>query len=150
MSASAELQAYLHEHIPLSRAMGVHVLEAGPERVRLRAPLEPNLNHRRTAFGGSIASLATLAGWGWLRVRLAEHEPPVRLVVQKSTIDYLDGIDAEFEAVCPAPPAEAWSRFERMLASRGRARLELAVEVLVHGRVAARLQGTYAAAVAKD
>lgn len=145
MSAATELQAYLHEHIPLSRAMGVEVVEASVDRVRLRAPLAPNLNHRRTAFGGSIASLATLAGWGWLHARLAGRTPPARLVVQKSAIEYLDAIDADFEATCAAPAAEHWARFEKMLALRGRARLELAVEVVVHGRVAATLAGTYVA-----
>ena len=56
-----ELEAYLHDRIPLSRAMAIAVVEAGPERVRLAAPLAPNINHRDTVFGGSAASLAMAA-----------------------------------------------------------------------------------------
>jgi thioesterase domain-containing protein len=148
VSPEAALEVYLHAHIPLSRAMGVRVVEASAARVRLAAPLAPNLNHRRTAFGGSIASLATLAGWGWLHVQLAHHRPPVRLVVQKSALEYLEAIDDDFEAVCEAPAAEQRERFERMLAQKGRSRLELAVAVLAHGRTCATLAGTFAAAVA--
>lgn len=150
MTSAAALEAFLHENIPLSRAMGVHVLEATAGRVRLGAPLAPNLNHRQTAFGGSIASLATLAGWGWLHAQLAGRTPAVRLVVQKSLLEYLDAIDDDFEAVCDAPAGDSWARFERTLAQRGRARLELAVEVRVRGRVAATLAGTYVGVLAAE
>jgi len=41
-----ELERYLHEHIPLSRAMQVSVVSVQPESVVLSAPLAPNINHR--------------------------------------------------------------------------------------------------------
>lgn len=59
----AELEADLHGNIPLTQAMQVRVLEIGPDSVRLGAPLSANINHHRTAFGGSLATLATLAAW---------------------------------------------------------------------------------------
>ncbi len=55
----SELQTYLHTHIPLSKAMEVEVVQATPDIIELRAPLAPNINHRGTAFGGSISTLAT-------------------------------------------------------------------------------------------
>ena len=57
------LQEYLHGRIPISAAMGVRVLAASPESVVLSAPIEPNVNHRETVFGGSAAAVATLAAW---------------------------------------------------------------------------------------
>jgi thioesterase domain-containing protein len=65
-----ELAQYLHEHIPLSRAMGVEVVEATWDGVSLRAPLAPNINHRETVFGGSASAVAILAAWALLYVRL--------------------------------------------------------------------------------
>jgi len=47
----AELESYLHEHIPLSKAMAVSVAEASVDSVTVSAPLEPNINHRATVFG---------------------------------------------------------------------------------------------------
>jgi thioesterase domain-containing protein len=142
---AADLERYLHDHIPLSRALGVHVVHLGPELVRLSAPLAPNVNHRRTAFGGSVASLAILAGWSWLLARLADRSPVPRLVIQEETVEYLAPIDAEFEALCPAPAETAWRRFVRALDERGRGRLELTTEVRSEGRVAARFRGLYVA-----
>ena len=84
MTDADRLTAYLHEHIPLTAAMGVRVLEARPERVRLRAPLGPNLNHRATAFGGSLSGLGILAGWCVMHVRLRPELPEARLVIARS------------------------------------------------------------------
>jgi thioesterase domain-containing protein len=142
---AADLERYLHDYIPLSRALGVHVVHLGPELVRLSAPLAPNVNHRRTAFGGSVASLAILAGWSWLRARLEDRSPVPRLVIQEETVEYLAPIDAEFEALCPAPAETAWRRFARALDERGRGRLELTTEVQSEGRVAAKFRGLYVA-----
>ena len=142
---AAELERYLHEQIPLSRALAVRVEHAGPELVRLSAPLAPNLNHRGTAFGGSVASLAILAGWSWLLTRVVDRRPMPRLVIQEQIVEYLAPIDAAFEASCPAPAEAAWCRFLRSLDERGRGRLELAAEVTSEGRVAARFRGLYVA-----
>jgi thioesterase domain-containing protein len=56
-----ELAHYLHEHIPLSHAMGVEVVEADWHSVTLRAPLAPNINHRETVFGGSASAVGIVA-----------------------------------------------------------------------------------------
>jgi hypothetical protein len=43
-----EIKTYLYEHIPLSKAMEVDVVDASVDKVVLRAPLAPNINHRAT------------------------------------------------------------------------------------------------------
>ena len=59
----AALETYLHDHIPLSRAMAVRVVTSAPGHVELAAPLEPNINVHGTAFGGSVSTLGVLAAW---------------------------------------------------------------------------------------
>jgi thioesterase domain-containing protein len=148
VSDAAGLERYLHEHIPLSRALGVRVEHLGPELARLSVPLGPNLNHRLTAFGGSVASLAILAAWGWLLARLADRLPRPTLVIQRQTVEYLSPISAAFEASCPAPAHDAWAHFLRALDARGRGRIELAAEITSAGQVAARFSGSYVAVAA--
>ena len=56
----------LHEHlrlIPQVLAMQVQLAGERDGRLCLRAPLGPNVNDKGTAFGGSLVSLMTLAGW---------------------------------------------------------------------------------------
>src|SRR6185437_9570573 len=55
MSASERLERYMHAHIPLVAQMQVKVASADAAGLRLTAPLAPNINHERTAFGGSLA-----------------------------------------------------------------------------------------------
>ena len=52
----AEVEDYLHQHIPLSLYMEVKVKQADEYGVTLQAPLEPNINHRSTVFGGSVSA----------------------------------------------------------------------------------------------
>ena len=64
----SELQTYLHQHIPLSQAMQVTVVEASLQQVVLTVPLAPNINHRETVFGGSASAVANLAAWSMLHL----------------------------------------------------------------------------------
>ncbi|MEO6245475.1 MAG: YiiD C-terminal domain-containing protein, partial [Opitutaceae bacterium] len=58
------LELFLHEMIPLAKAMGVGVEVSDARALTLTAPKEQNKNSLNTAFGGSLVSLATLAGYG--------------------------------------------------------------------------------------
>ena len=144
MSAS-ELEAYLHEHIPLTAAMAVRVLQCDEAGITLAAPLPPNSNHRGTVFGGSLASLATLAAWAVVHTGLCRASITARVVVQSSQIEYLLPATGEFVATCVAPSARDWERFLAMDTRKGRGRLALSVDVTSEGVVAAQLQGSFVA-----
>lgn len=141
----AELEAYLHEHIPISRAMQVAVVELAPGSVTLGAPLAPNINHRETVFGGSAAAVAILAAWSLLHVRLASAGISSRLVIQRNTMSYDLPIAGAFTARADMPEEPAWASFTRTLERKGRARVTVA-SVLEHdGRPVGRFEGAFVA-----
>lgn len=142
---SDDLAAYLHANIPLSVAMGVAVLEASPERVRLAAPLAPNINHRRTVFGGSAASLATLAAWGLLHLRLAALGFDGRLVIRRSAMNFEQPIGGDFEASAELPSPERWQRFVRAVARARPARIEMQATLQFEGARAGAFTGEFVA-----
>lgn len=144
------MEEYLHQHIPLSLAMGARVLLAGPDGVVLAAPLEPNLNHRSTAFGGSVAAQGILAGWTLVHLRLHDQNVPARTVVQKSEVVYLEPIHGAFEARTEAVDPTAWQRFLRTLDRWGRGRFRVAVQIWSEGVMAARLSADYVALSGTD
>ena len=140
-----ELAQYIHEHIPLSKAMGVSVVAVEDDAIILQAPLEPNLNHRQTVFGGSASALAILASWALLHVRLQAAGIADRLVIQHNTMEYQHPILGQFTARSMLERPDAWRQFTVMLARRGRARITV-VAVLEHmGRVAGRFSGQFVA-----
>lgn len=145
MMNSQDLLAYLHKHIPISAAMGISVGTSSDQLVELRAALAPNLNHRSTAFGGSVGSLAVLAGWSLLRIGLDDIKPTPQIVIQRTTIEYLTPIRSDFTATCRRPTEETWQRFMQALTRRGRGRLRLSVEVTCDGAAAGHLNGEFVA-----
>ena len=141
----AELERYLHDHIPLSRAMAVRVLSISEHRVELGAPLAPNINHRDTVFGGSAASVATLAAWSLLHVRLTHAGFPSRIVIQRSTMDYLLPMAGDFTAAAVLDAKADWPAFIRLLARHGRARLAIGAELEFDGNQAGVFAGEFVA-----
>ncbi|HZD52623.1 MAG TPA: YiiD C-terminal domain-containing protein [Woeseiaceae bacterium] len=140
----AELERYLHDHIPLSKAMQVSVREIGSEAAVLAAPLAPNINHRETVFGGSASALAILACWALLHVRLLEAGLSCRLVIQRSTMNYRRSIAGDFTARAVLAEGADWGRFRRLLERRGRARI--AATAVVSGEdAAAYFEGEFVA-----
>jgi thioesterase domain-containing protein len=144
--SATELEVYLHEHIPLTAAMALRVLQCDEAGIVLVAPLPPNSNHRGTVFGGSLASLATLAAWAVVHTGLRRAGITARVVVQSSQIEYLLPATGEFVATCVAPTETEWRRFLAMVTRKGRGRLTLGVEVMSEGVVAARLTGSFVGA----
>lgn len=140
-----ELEQYLHEHIPLSRAMQVSVVESSPERIVLGAPLAPNINHRDTVFGGSASALAILSAWSLLHTRLAGAGLSSRLVIQRNTMHYELPIAGSFVAIATIPGAEAWESFTRMLKRKGRARITVVSELQYEGRAVGHFEGEFVA-----
>lgn len=140
-----KVEAYLHAHIPITKAMGLKVTGYDGNTVRLWAPLEPNLNHRQTAFGGSVSALGILAGWTLLHIKLGESGDPAQLVIQHSETEYTGPIDRDFTATCGMPETGEWARFEQVFRRYGKARIHLESRIEAEGRVLARHKGRYVA-----
>lgn len=140
-----ELEFYLHEHIPLSRAMDVSVREVHPERVVLRAPLAPNINHQETIFGGSASAVAILAAWSLVHTRLADAGIGNRLVIQRNSMDYQLPIAGAFTARSFIAEPEAWQAFLRMLTRKGRARITASATLEFNDTTVGYLEGEFVA-----
>ena len=139
-----ELAAFLRERIPLSAAMAVEVRAAGPEGVELYAPLEPNRNHRDTGFGGSASTLAILAAWSALKVRMSAAGLRGRIVIRRNTMSYDRPITAGFTAAASPPAADAWEKFAATL-ERGRtARVQVQATLRCAGQTVGEFDGEFA------
>ena len=123
--ATAFLEHELLSQIPLTRAMQLRVVAYDGSTLRLAAPLGPNVNDKGCAFGGSLASLLTLACWGLARLALREHAMEPDIYVQDSQIDYLAPVWSEIEIVARADDGQSLADFVAMQAARGKARITL-------------------------
>lgn len=145
-----ELTAYLHAHIPLTRGLGATAVRWDGTTLVLRAPLAPNLNHRHTAFGGSLSALAILSGWGLVHLALRARGVETRVVVQRSAMEFLAPAAADFAATARLPEARAFDRFLATVARHGRGRVIVASAVTCGALLVASHEGTYAALRPRD
>jgi thioesterase domain-containing protein len=138
-----EAERYFHEQIPLTRAMGVRVVTNDETGFTVEAPVALNSNHLRTAFGGSINAVATLAAYGllWLELR----QPGVHVVVAESSIRFLRPVRETIRAVCRRPATEELHAFRARFSGEGKARITLQVEVSENGQTAAAFEGCFVA-----
>ena len=135
---------YAHEHIPITKHMGITVLAVDDEQITLLAPYTPNINHRETIFGGSISSLGILAGWALLWAKLQAEATPNRLVIQASSTDFLNPATDAIAAYCQCDRAR-WLTFYTTLQRRGKARITLSVESRCGDTIVATHIGQYVA-----
>ena len=142
-----DLEAFLARHVPITRAMGLRLGEYGPGGIVLTAPLAPNVNDKGIAFGGSIASLMSLAGWALTDFILREDGVEgAEVVIARTSIEFLRPVVGPIEARCARPSAAEVSRLLAAWRSRARARwdLECTVEgeggrgALAHARYVVR------------
>ena len=138
-----EAEEYFHQQIPITLAMGVRVVAHDAEQFVLEAPVESNSNHLRTAFGGSINAVATLAAYGLVWIELKDRGAHV--VVAESSIRFLRPVHETIRAVGRKPNPEEWAAFESQLAAKGKARVTLRVSVMDGSEMAAEFKGVFVA-----
>ena len=115
----AALERDILADIPLARAMQLAVESYDGTSLTLAAPLAPNVNDKGCAFGGSLVSLMTLAGWGLVKLALDRHGKPCDIYVQDSDVRYLAPVWNDFVAI-----ARLVDREIRSLAPNGNANPE--------------------------
>lgn len=142
-TALREAEEYFHQQIPLTRAMGVRVVSHDENGFVIEAPVALNSNHLRTAFGGSINALATLAAYGLLWLELGDRAAHV--VVAESSIRFLQPVRETIRAICRRPEREEWNAFQTRFAGKGKARIALRANVVEADRTAAVFEGIFVA-----
>jgi len=130
--------------------MDVSVQSVQLDRVVLAAPLQPNINHRETAFGGSISALAILAAWSLLHTRLQHEGLVARLVIQRNTMEYEQPVLGEFSATASLDADAPWKRFIHMLKTKGKARIAVSSSLEHAGFVVGKFSGEFVALAGHD
>lgn len=109
--------------------MRLRVRDYDGAQLTIAAPLAPNRNDKGCAFGGSLVSLLTLAGWGLIVLKLRAIECDCEVYVQDSVVRYLAPMWADFAAQAHLDEGESWDAFAAALQARGRARIGVACRV---------------------
>jgi thioesterase domain-containing protein len=144
MSMTERLQLELYHTIPLVHALGLQVQQAQDGLVQFSAPLQANINDKGCAFGGSLASLLTLACWSVLRVETWARELSADIFVHTSDIVYRKPIWQDF-FVKAHLDAEALEKFLQQFQETGKAAAILQAQAFVDDEPAVQLKARFVA-----
>lgn len=129
-------------------ALGLAIAGYDGQHLRLAAPLALHVNDKGCAFGGSLGSLLTLAGWGLLQLRLEAAGIDADIFVADSRLRFRAPLYADLAAEAGLADPSDWNRFLRALHGRGRGRIRVrAVVPLPEGGLATESESDYAAIV---
>jgi thioesterase domain-containing protein len=145
-SDSAMQALFAHyDSMPPVAAMRLRIAGADATSLRLRAPLSAHVNDKGCAFGGSLVSLMTLAGWGVAMLALQRAGLRAEVFVASSEVRYRAPLFADLEAVADAGEAEL-AAFVGAFRGKGRASLDIEARVpLPDGGSACDMRSRYVA-----
>lgn len=123
--------------------MGVSVTSLSNQQLCLSAPLQQNINHKSTAFGGSLYNLAVLAGWGLIAARLDNAGLRAEIVIQESQIKYIRPVKNNFVACAEIDDEVRFKQFQQQLQRRDKARISLESRIFEQDELAVRFSGRY-------
>lgn len=122
-----ELTDWIRNNIPLLQNMQVRFDRFENGLLEISCPLEPNINDKGTAFGGSMAALATVCGWLYTTLHARTISSGCEAVIANSRMTYHAPAHGAFSTQCQAAVPETF--FDRLRQNR-RAKLELNIDLL--------------------
>jgi len=139
--AALALQNIWHQTIPLSKAMNIQISYYDGLQLITHCDGSFNKNLHNTMFAGSIYTLATLSGWGWVYLKLQELQLKGDIVLAKANIEYHAPIKGIGCAKVCADSVEG--DFNRLNQGRN-ARINLTAYLYNGENIAATFTGSYA------
>jgi thioesterase domain-containing protein len=124
MNHAAALQRLLvhYQAMPPVATMELSIGGYDGQRLQLHAPLAAHVNDKGCAFGGSLASMMTLASWGLVSLHVEAAGLHADVFVADSQVRYLAPLFADLDVEAELAADSDWDTFIATLRQRGRAR----------------------------
>jgi thioesterase domain-containing protein len=143
--SSLKLLNQLFTQMPPVQAMQMRALHFDGENLTVAAPLSANLNDKACAFGGSLASIMTMAAWGLLNEKLRQHDLMADIYIADSQVKFVKPVFVDLQANASLSADTDWSAVLHVLQEKQRARVF--VDAVVQdgsGQIAAEMRAKFA------
>ncbi len=138
-----EAQKYIETEIPMTKIMGMEIVELTRESVRIAMPHAPNVNHQGSAFGGSIDSLFFVTSWAYVQLLIEDFDPHPRIVGRRGRSTFHKPVKSDFEAKVIIPENSIVETFLEDLTRKGKGRITAKAIVEYEGEIAAEFEGDF-------
>lgn len=139
------LSDFFQQHLPITDYLNMRPHGFDGDRFALAIDLQPSINDKLTAFGGSLFCACVMNCWGMVYLQARRRGINPNMVVSHAEIDYLAPVaDQLIVSECTAPADIDWPEFFAGFQQRGRAKAQLSATIHSAGREAVRFRGRYA------
>ena len=136
------LQTIWHKTIPLSKAMALEISYYDGKKLMTHCDADFNQNLHHTMFAGSIYTLATLTGWGWVYLALQnEQDLTGDIVLAEANIKYHSPIQGL--AYGQVVQSNVSGEYENLRQNK-KVRINLVAHIYCGEKIAATFQASYA------
>lgn len=144
-TVSHYLTEFFAQHLPITDYLNMRVDQFSEDKFSLAIDLQPSINDKLTAFGGSLYCLCVMNCWGMAYLQARQRGINPNMVVSHGEIDYIAPVsDERIVAHCETQSETDWQGFFDRLSERGRAKVSLQSEVTCNGQRAVLFKGDYA------
>ena len=138
-------EAECRQDIPLLTAMHLSFVTFDDLMLTMEAPLEPNINNKGTAFGGSIASICLFGGWAVSTLAFMDNDiHNTEIVVFKNELTFERPARGHLTVQAYIKPDDFEACLARLRAGDpDRIRLDIHVDLFHDGQRCASMLGLY-------
>lgn len=140
-----KLENKLHKQIPLTNYMQMKIEKIEETRLFTSAPIEPNINDKKTGFAGSLSTLVTISAWSacYLIVEEQLKYKDTMIAVIKSDTSYRTPVTKELYCETTLPSKEEIERLKEKLETKGSGSLRIKSQIIEDEKVCVDFEGIY-------
>lgn len=140
-----KLENKLHKQIPLTNYMQMKIEKIEETRLFTSAPIEPNINDKKTGFAGSLSTLVTISAWSacYLIVEEQLKYKDTMIAVIKSDTSYRTPVTKELYCETTLPSKEEIERLKEKLETKGSGSLRIKSQIIEDEKVCVDYEGIY-------
>jgi thioesterase domain-containing protein len=138
-----DLKQWIYQNIPALNNFEFEIESLGSDEVILKVPLKAHLNHKGTAFGGSLYNAAVLASYLLVYSEFkAVNVAADSFVISDGSMKYLKPVHQDFLVTVIWPKSQR-ENVLKTLTSKGKARWVLKASLTVGGLLCAEFNGRF-------
>ncbi|QDF28591.1 YiiD C-terminal domain-containing protein [Halarcobacter anaerophilus] len=139
-----ELEKKLHSEIPLTKYMQLKVKELNENFLITKAPLNPNINDKSTAFAGSLSTLVTISAWSICYLKLKEMGfDNCMIAVIKSDTAYRAPVTKDLICETKVPTVEQLNLLKRKLEEKKSGSIKIESKIVQDDKLCVEYKGVY-------
>ncbi len=138
-----DFEKMLFEKIPITNEMGLTVCNYEDNLIKIKGSLEKNINHKHTAFGGSINTFLTLSCWAMVYKHIKKIDKEAHVVIQSSSVKYIKPIKEDFYVTCALTDEKKIIKFLKTYEKFGKSRIVLESNIIGSNGVEATFTGQF-------